>query len=322
MTKRTEYEFKLPQRTWDKMMGWQRPKAKRDSSRLIVLNKETGDVVHDIFPNISKHVGPDLWVNECSLLKCRVKILRSGGRHTWAVFSNKCSPSMWSIYVDGEEPNFRDGELFQLPDGKTASVLGTNGYRADVVVDGEPDFAAYGTVPLFSNIVRPQDEADPSAYSPVYATTPGSRTLATAGIHFTADILKDFNLHRLRLPVVYNSVSLIKEERIEDHEIPTEEYEVKEVPNGPVTAVGTTVVRALESAMRDSVWEGRTNLFIRPPFAFKAVKSLVTNFHVPGDSLYLMCAALAGKEKLEHAYAEAVKEDYDFGFFGDSMLIL
>lgn len=320
--KRKDFEYNFPAKAMEKFLGWQKPKEERDSSRMLVVHKDTGKIEHTDFKKITSYIGRDIWVNESALMRCRVQI-SVGGRHYWAVFANKIGKFQWSIYIEDVEPFLKYGDYFQLPDGMVCRVVGTSGYRVDVSVDADPDFAAYGTVPLWPNVVRPQDESDVTEYEPLYATVPGSMTMASAGVHFSEKLLAEFHLHRVCLHVAYGSRSAIEEEDIEDHAVVNEQYEVKEIPpQGKVVAVGTTTVRALEAAHATGKWSGSTNLFIRPPMKLNVVESLLTNFHLPGDSLFVLCSALAGRENLLRAYDEAISEQYDFGFFGDCMLIL
>jgi S-adenosylmethionine:tRNA ribosyltransferase-isomerase len=320
---RKEFEMQLSDAIWKRLMDWQKPKEDRASSRLLVLHKDTGDVEHKAFTDISSFIKGELWVNESSLARCRLKALRGNGRETWLVFVNKLADERWRVQMEGE-PDFKDGECFSLLDGTVCKVMGTNGYWAEVITSQAPDFDAFGTVPLLAGVERPRDERDVTAYEPLWAHVPGSKTLGTAGIHFSRDILEKFSLRRVTLHITYNSTSTITEEEVDRHQLPAEEFAIESPPaqGQKVVAVGTTVARALETWAADGRRSGWTGLFIKPPYEFKAVESLVTNFHMPGDSLFVLCAALAGRDLLLHAYVEAVKEDYDFGFFGDSMLIL
>jgi S-adenosylmethionine:tRNA ribosyltransferase-isomerase len=307
----------------DRLLGSQKPKADRGSSRLLVLHKDTGDVEHAMFADIGKYISGDLWVNESALDRCRMSANRKN-RRDWIIFAKKIGDRRWRVCQEDGEPDFKTGETFDLADGTVCYVMGTTGYWAEVSVDRTPEWAIWGTVPLLSGVERPTDETDVSAYEAPWARIHGSKTLATAGVHFTNDTLKGFTLKPICLHIVYNSLSVIREEEVDEHDLPAEEYSINTPPpeGMRVTAVGTTVARALETWAATGSKSGWTNLFIKPPYEFKAVESLVTNFHMPGDSLFVMCACLAGLDNLLVAYGEAVKEDYDFGFFGDSMLIL
>ena len=196
---------------------------------------------------------------------------------------------------------------------------------------------ALGRVPLPPYITAPLENRE--RYQTVYAATPGSAAAPTAGLHFTPELLSQIEARgtpiiRLRLDVGIGTFRPIKVENLDEHVMHSETFAVPESVatavnrcTGRVIAVGTTALRALESAARHaapgervSATEGETDIFIRPGYAFRAVDGLITNFHQPKSSLLLLVAAFVGYETMHHAYAKALQENYRFLSFGDAMI--
>jgi S-adenosylmethionine:tRNA ribosyltransferase-isomerase len=186
----------------------------------------------------------------------------------------------------------------------------------------EPDLARLGAPPLPPYIRRPAGPLDAERYQTVYADREGSIAAPTAGLHFTPEILARLRTRRLTLHVGMGTFKPVKTERVEDHRMHPESYEIPEPPTGPVTAVGTTTCRTLETWARTGRTSGWTDLFIRPPFEFKVVDALLTNFHLPKSTLLMLVCAFAGRERVLAAYEEAVKERYRFFSYGDAMLMI
>jgi S-adenosylmethionine:tRNA ribosyltransferase-isomerase len=197
---------------------------------------------------------------------------------------------------------------------------------------------AAGEVPLPPYIERPEGPtpADRERYQTVYADEPGAVAAPTAGLHFTHDLLTDLRrrgcaLARLTLHVGWGTFAPVRDEDLDAHVMHAERYSIPEetatllASGRPVVAVGTTVVRALESAAAETgevaPGSGVTRLFIRPGFRFRAVDHLITNFHLPGSTLLMLVAAFAGHERIMHAYRHAVAEGYRFYSYGDAMLL-
>ena len=198
--------------------------------------------------------------------------------------------------------------------------LGEGRWR--VRLDGEPA----GETPLPPYITEPL--GDPSRYQTVYAREPGSAAAPTAGLHFTQELLERLDPVRVTLHVGLDTFRPVTEERLEEHRIHGERYEV-EPPAWErirtaerVLAVGTTTVRVLETLARGGPLSGRTELFITPGFEFRRVDALLTNFHLPRSTLLALVMAFAGIEETRRLYRLAVEERYRFYSFGDAMLIL
>jgi S-adenosylmethionine:tRNA ribosyltransferase-isomerase len=189
-------------------------------------------------------------------------------------------------------------------------------------LDGEPA----GTTPLPPYITAPLD--DPARYQTVYARDPGSAAAPTAGLHFTPELLERLDVERVTLHVGLDTFRPVSEERLEEHPIHGERYEVAPAAweriraAERVLAVGTTTVRAVETIAHGGPLAGRTALFITPGFEFRRVDALLTNFHLPRSTLLALVMAFAGVEETRGLYRLAVEERYRFYSFGDAMLIL
>jgi S-adenosylmethionine:tRNA ribosyltransferase-isomerase len=327
----------------------QSPAEPRDSCRLLVLDRTTGAVSHDVFAGITGHLhrGDLLVVNETRVLPARlhgvkqegggvveVLLLRDRGGDTW-----ECLVRPGRRLRPGARLAFGDGELTAL----VVEVEEDSGVRTvQFHTRGERFTDALhrlGEVPLPPYITRPL--ADPELYQTVFSTDERSAAAPTAGLHFTNELLDSIvasgtHLAKVELDVGLDTFRPVTEERAEDHHIHTEHFRVPAYTadaiaecrqrGGRVIAVGTTTVRALETAYSEEAGavvetEGSSSLFILPGYRFRAVDALVTNFHVPRSTLMMMVSAFAGREAIMRAYATAVAEEYRFLSFGDAMLI-
>jgi len=227
-----------------------------------------------------------------------------------------------------------------LEDGATATVTVRHGDLFDLTFDRSllRYLETHGSVPLPPYIDRSPDRGDAERYQTVFAAEPGAVAAPTAGLHFdqpTLDAIRErgVRLGRLTLHVGAGTFSPVRSENIEEHRLHAERVEVgaglcQQIENakergGRVVAVGTTSVRALETAAIDGLapYSGETDLFIRPGFDFRVVDAIVTNFHLPESSLLMLVAAFAGYENLMRAYRHAVAERYRFFSYGDAMLL-
>ena len=254
--------------------------------------------------------------------------------------------NVWSALVNGRGRLAENEELL-LPDGNGTVGVGSmrDGFR-DLTFENDADVEGimrqWGRAPLPPYIKRerndPNGEEDLLLYQTVYARNPGSIAAPTAGLHFTDDILEELRGAGIRTAVVTLHVGAatflpIRSQVVGDHKMLKEYYEVPEETmdeirsakdsGGRVVAVGTTTCRVLETVgLNAEKTSGWTNLFIRPPFKFKVVDALLTNFHLPRSTLVLLVFAFAGKELTRRAYDEAIGERYRFYSYGDAMLIL
>jgi len=205
-----------------------------------------------------------------------------------------------------------------------------------VTFDKDVDVYAGGSMPLPPYVDRPSDETDAARYQTVFAREPGAVAAPTAGLHFTSEILSEISHTFVTLHVGPGTFLPVRSENIAEHRMYAERFSVSreaadKINNAHrIVAVGTTAMRVLETATRDTkpisreieALSGETDLFIYPPFTFRVVDALLTNFHLPRSTLLMLVSAFAGREFILHAYDEAVRDRYRFYSYGDCMLIL
>ena len=338
--KKSDFYFDLPEE-----LIAQTPLERRDASRLLVLNKKTGELEHRHFYDLPEylHEGDCLVMNDSRVLPARLLGCRSSGGSVELVLLRDLGEGKWECLSrpgrktkPGTELSFGDGEL-------TATVLSvTEGGNRIVQFHYEGIFLEVlerlGKMPLPPYIKAELNDAE--RYQTVYSREVGSAAAPTAGLHFTQELLQKLADKGVRLCYVTLHVGLgtfrpVKEEEIEDHPMHAEfcmiPEETARIVNetkkngGRVIAVGTTSCRTLESfASADgalSPSSGWTDIFIYPGYRFKCIDALITNFHLPESTLIMLVSALAGRETILHAYETAVKERYRFFSFGDAMLI-
>ena len=317
-----EYDYALPEELIARY-----PAGRRDESRLMFLDR--GRITHLKFSDFAALVRPDelLVLNNTKVIPARI---RFPDRSTEILFINQIDRVTWRCLV-------RSGKWFSV--GRKFEFPGLRGVVTDIVEDGdriirleEPvDFNRIGELPLPPYIAREAEQLDRDRYQAVYASRPGAIAAPTAGLHFTPEILQRFQHEFITLHVGIGTFKPVKAKLLTEHRMHSEEFEVKcnaatrINQAAQVLAVGTTTVRTLESLMRRdgqiSAGRSSTDIFIYPPFEFRRVNSLLTNFHLPRSTLLMLVAAFAGKEFILEAYKEAIREKYRFFSYGDCMLI-
>ena len=337
---KTDFYFDLPER-----LIAQTPLEKRDTSRLLHLDKTTGEIEHRHFYDIKQYLrkGDCLVLNDSRVLPARLIGARPTGGSVELVLLKDLGEGCWECLSrpgrktkPGQEIVFGNGEL-------TATVQSvTEGGNRIVKFQYEGVFLEVlerlGKMPLPPYIK--QELKDAERYQTVYSRELGSAAAPTAGLHFTMELLQEIekmgvNICFVTLHVGLGTFRPVKAENIEEHEMHSEfcmvpadtAKTINETKRrgGRVIAVGTTSCRTLESfANEDGTIEETaawTNIFIYPGYKFKCVDALITNFHLPESTLIMLVSALAGRENILHAYEVAVKEEYRFFSFGDAMLI-
>ena len=337
---KTDFYFDLPER-----LIAQTPLEKRDTSRLLHLDKTTGEIEHRHFYDIKRYLrkGDCLVLNDSRVLPARLIGARPTGGSVELVLLKDLGDGCWECLSrpgrktkPGQELIFGNGEL-------TATVQSvTEGGNRIVKFHFEGVFLEVlerlGKMPLPPYIK--EELKDSERYQTVYSKELGSAAAPTAGLHFTKELLREIEEMGVKICFVTLHVGLgtfrpVKAENIEDHEmhsefciIPAETAKtINEAKRsgGRVIAVGTTSCRTLESfAKEDGTIEETaawTSIFIYPGYEFKCVDALITNFHLPESTLIMLVSALAGRESILHAYNVAVKEEYRFFSFGDAMFI-
>ena len=338
--RKSDFYFDLPEE-----LIAQTPLERRDSSRLLHLDKTTGELEHRHFYELLDYLreGDCMVFNDSRVLPARLIGARPTGGSVELVLLRDLGEGRWECLSrpgrktrPGTELLFGNGEL-----KATVESVAEGGNRI-VRFDYEGIFLEVlerlGKMPLPPYIK--EELQDSERYQTVYSREIGSAAAPTAGLHFTTELMEKIAAKGVKLCYVTLHVGLgtfrpVKAEEIEDHEMHSEFCIIPEETarivsetkkkGGRVIAVGTTSCRTLESFAREDgslpATSGWTNIFISPGYTFKCVDALVTNFHLPESTLIMLVSALAGREHVLHAYEEAVKERYRFFSFGDAMFI-
>ncbi|MGA2111553.1 MAG: tRNA preQ1(34) S-adenosylmethionine ribosyltransferase-isomerase QueA [Anaerolineales bacterium] len=351
----SEFDYDLPRE-----LIAQSPAEPRDSSRLLVLRRGTGEIEHRAFRDVRQLLcdGDLLVFNDTKVIPARMRArkLPQGGQVELLLLAKR-EEGIWEALVRGKHV-VPGGRLALVPASESNRQPPPQEVQAEILEDlGEGRrlvrfsssngelLSDFGRVPLPPYIHQPL--RDPDRYQTVFARAPGSAAAPTAGLHFTLPLLRDLQGQGVQFAFVTLHVGLdtfrpITEAEIEQHKLHSEWVKVSsEVVESvrkahragrKVIAVGTTSVRALETAARTdegpgdpgsiSAWEGQTSLYITPGFSFRVVDGLITNFHLPRSSLLVMVSAFAGKEPIREAYRQARDMRYRFYSFGDAMMIL
>lgn len=339
--KTSDFYYDLP-----KELIAQDPLEDRSASRLLHLDRKTGEVTHDIFKNVGKYLqkGDTLVINDTKVIPARLFGVRPGttGKIEVLLLQRK-GDSSWECLVKpgrkcpaGTKLEFGDGLL----KGEITDVLEEGNRMIHFDYEGifEEILDKLGQMPLPPYIKH--QLKDKTRYNTVYAKYDGSAAAPTAGLHFTKELLEEIraegvNIAHVTLHVGLGTFRPVKADEIEDHHMHSEFYIVPEesakVINGTkkaghrVICVGTTSCRTLESATDESgvlqAKSGWTDIFIYPGYRWKIMDGLITNFHLPESTLIMLVSAFAGKDHIMAAYKEAVKRKYRFFSFGDAMLI-
>jgi S-adenosylmethionine:tRNA ribosyltransferase-isomerase len=293
----------------------QHPAERRDASRLLVFDRATGDVRHRTFAEIQDELRGELVVvNDTRVVPARIRIERPRGE---VLLLEPLGDGEW-LALARPTRRLRAGARY----GAVELVEHVGEGRWRVRLEGEPD----GEAPLPPYITEPL--RDPARYQTVYADESGSAAAPTAGLHFTPELLARLDVERVTLHVGLDTFRPLTAATVEEHELHGERYSVRPeaweriAAAQRVLAVGTTSVRVLETVARTGELEGRTSLFVTPPFEFRRVDALLTNFHLPRSTLLALVMAFAGVEETRRLYRLAVEERYRFYSFGDAMLIL
>jgi len=297
----------------------QRPAEPRDSSRLLVFDRSSGETRHRAFADLPVELDPGdlLVVNDTRVLPARLRLRRASGGEAEVLLLEAVGENGTWEGLARPTRKLRPGE--RLGPVELIDHLGEGRWR--MRLHEEP----HGEMPLPPYITEPL--RDPSRYQTVYAHEAGSAAAPTAGLHFTPELLEGLDVERVTLHVGLDTFRPLSAERLEDHRLHGERYEVTpeawdRIRGAPrVVAVGTTTVRVLETLARGAPLEGRTELFVTPGFEFRRVDSLLTNFHLPRSTLLALVMAFAGIEETRALYRTAVDEQYRFYSFGDAMLV-
>lgn len=337
------FDFHLPEE-----LIAQVPLKNRTDSRLMVLNKETGDIKHEVFKNITEYLreGDCLVLNDSKVLPARLfGVKKDTGAKIEVLLLKQLEGDQWETLVKPAK-RVKEGTVIDFGNGLlTAVCTGTSDHGGRIfnftyegifyeVLD------QLGEMPLPPYIKEQLEDRD--RYQTVYARDPGSAAAPTAGLHFTEELLNEVRAKGVHIAFITLHVGLgtfrpVSVDDIEGHEMHSEFYMVTEgtakllnevkKSGGRIITVGTTSTRTLETIASQNnghftAGSGWTNIFIYPGYEFKAIDGMITNFHLPKSTLIMLISALAGREHVLHAYQTAVEERYRFFSFGDAMLII
>lgn len=338
----SDYDFELPATQIAQL-----PLAQRDASRLLTVNRATGEIAHRAFSDLPQIIAPGdaLVLNTTKVLRARLLGRRDSGAPAEILLLRPLADGTWEAMVS-PGGKLRPGRRVHIAQGFDAEIVSITERRTRIVrLDAEGDVSAaierHGHIPLPPYIARADTNADAERYQTVYARESGSVAAPTAGLHVTDALLAALDARGVRRVdvVLHVGAGTFKPVEVEDpslHPMHEERYElsaesastlnhIRETGNR-IWALGTTSARALESAVRaDGTFvesKGETRLFVRPPYTFRGVDKLITNFHLPRSTLLMLVAALAGYDLTMQAYKEAVDAGYRFYSYGDAMAIL
>lgn len=337
-----EFDYSLPEE-----LIAQVPVEPRDSSRLLVMRRDSGDTEHTVFREIPRYLreGDLLVLNNTRVIRARLLGHKETGGSVEVFLLRRLEGDLWEVLVrpgkrlrPGARVSFAGGELQAIVEdvtgfgGRTVRLIARNG-------DVRSAIERTGHVPLPPYIHRGIE--DPGRYQTVYASEEGSVAAPTAGLHFTTGLLdrvrsSGISTVFLTLHVGLGTFRPVQVEDVEEHEMHAEYYSIGDEATrainetrsrgGRVVAVGTTAVRTLETAAGAdglvSAGSGWTRMFIYPGYRFKVISGLVTNFHLPRSTLLMLVCAFGGTGNVLRAYAEAVRMRYRFYSFGDAMLVI
>ena len=328
----SDFDFHLPEE-----LIAQSPAHPRDHARLLVYDRATKTITDDYFYNLGKYLNPEttLVVNNSKVEKCR--LMFEDGKKELFVTSVRNNNTIEALVRPGKK--FRVGKEVELAEGITAKVahVAEDGLRTIILSHDldAPELEPFKFTPFPPYIE--QDESLAGEYQTVYAKDLGSKAAPTAGLHFTEELLEKLHQQGIQKSEVTLHVGLgtfapVKTEKLDEHIMHSEWYQLDaktavELNQAKhITAVGTTSVRVLESISDESrkfnAGSGDTDIYITLGYRYKAVDSLITNFHLPKSTLLMLVSALMGFEEMHALYEHAIAEKYRFYSFGDGMLIL
>ncbi|PTY80228.1 tRNA preQ1(34) S-adenosylmethionine ribosyltransferase-isomerase QueA [Heyndrickxia sporothermodurans] len=337
------FDFNLPE-----SLIAQTPLKNRSDSRLMVLNKETGDLKHTVFKNITEYLQPGdcLVLNDTKVLPARLfGIKEDTGAKIEVLLLKQTEDDRWETLVKPAK-RIKIGSEIIFGDGKLKATCIEEKEHGGRILEFQYEGIFYevldalGEMPLPPYIKEQLDDRD--RYQTVYAKESGSAAAPTAGLHFTEELLEEIKNMGVHIAFITLHVGLgtfrpVSVEDVDKHSMHAEFYQVNEETaelinnvkkqGGRIISVGTTSTRTLEtiaSANNGQIvsTSGWTDIFIFPGYEFKGIDGMITNFHLPKSTLIMLVSALAGREHVLHAYEEAVNQKYRFFSFGDAMLII
>lgn len=323
----------------------QTPIEPRDCSKLLVYHRDTGEIIHAQFRDLCQFLNKDdlLVVNETRVIAARVFAKKETGGQVELLLLKKFDPFTWEAMVKGK--HLIEGVKLNIEKGYSAQIISSSDDTRRIIRFSSPveefiDKVGHTPLPPYIHAAL----SNPDRYQTVYARENGSAAAPTAGLHFTPELFNTLNNHGIQIAKVILHVGMdtfapVREDDAESHIIHTEWCAVPpqtvemihrtRQKGKRVVAVGTTTVRALESAVKNTKleqgiapYEGSTDLFILPGYRYQVVDAMITNFHLPRSTLIMLVSAFIGREKILELYEIAKNEKYRFYSFGDAMLLL
>ena len=320
----------------------QHPAAQRSASRLLHLDRPSGALLDRRFTDLPSLLRPnDLLVfNDTKVIPARIFGAKPTGGHVEILLERVIGETRVLAQVRASKP-LRPGSEVQLPGGITAVCIARHDdmFELDLRTGAEQYFLRHGSMPLPPYIGHAPQEEDAERYQTVYANALGAVAAPTAGLHFDPPLLQELGARQvdsafLTLHVGAGTFKNVRVDDLDTHQMHAERVRVPQAvcdavataksKGGRIVAVGTTVVRSLETAAAGGTlvpYDGETRLFIRPGYDFRVVDALVTNFHLPESTLMMLVCAFGGYEKVMGAYRHAVAERYRFFSYGDAMFV-
>lgn len=336
--KTTDFHFNLPEE-----LIAQHPTTERGSSRLLVMDRNTGAIEHSMVSELGRFVpeGAVMVFNDSRVRRARLFAISPSGGKVEILLLRREGPALW-VAMTSRMAKQTKGKILNLPEGLEAEVVEarTDERLLRFSMDFDENYLERnGHLPLPPYIHRDDELEDSERYQTIYARACGSAAAPTAGLHFTTSLMDDLHTRGIELAFVTLHVGLgtflpVRSESLEDHRMHEESFTITaataaavtraRAEGRPIVAVGTTSVRTLESAWDEDhlpACSGETSIFIYPGYRFKAVDAMFTNFHTPESTLLMLVSAFAGKERILAAYAEAVAKRYRFFSYGDAMFM-
>lgn len=332
----SSFDFDLPQE-----LIAQTPSKERTQSRLLVYNRQTKEIKHDLFCNILNYIPKNSLVvfNNSKVVPARIFGKQEQRDIELLIIKQKSSTSFTALTRPGK--HCKPGDQILLPENRTITVNSINDDGSRELESVPPIdhnyLEKYGQLPLPPYIKSKYNDELAQRYQTTYAQKYGSIAAPTAGLHFTKEILDKLpSRAEITLHVGLGTFSPIRSEDINNHSLHTEEFELTESnaqklnnakkSSQPIIAVGTTSTRTLEAQLQKhpkfTAGTDKTNIFIKPGYKFKAINGLITNFHLPQSSLFILLSSFIGLEEAQTVYKEAIKEKYRFYSFGDACLFI
>ena len=329
------YFYQLP----DELIA-QKPEAKRDAARLLIINRAHGTISHDTFNHLNNYLPGDshLVVNNSKVIPARLLGHRLTGGEVEVFLLNSLEDGDSYEVLLRPLKKIREGERIDFGAGISAVLVNK---EKRIVRFNKKDILRHlkdvGHIPLPPYIKRADTLRDRQDYQTVYAKQPGSVACPTAGLHFTEHQIKElkasgYKFLELTLHINYGTFKPVECDDIRLHPMHTEYYSLKpsvhknilksKKDSKPLVAVGTTSCRVLETMLDRKIYNGSTDMFIYPGYKFQIVDALITNFHLPYSTLLMLVCSFGGYDLMMKAYKEAIKERYRFYSYGDAMLIL